>query len=184
MTSLLLGPTSTAQWQALLNEAQTAADQQLNETLESYLVFLLDRYTKKPEIANTILALEYLESLSDSRQLRQEKLRDIGDQCLLFSGLFPQRAQRRRVRISYFVDLGRNAYHELSNTVNSNTADLFNSLAHGFVILMDVLQAIRRLAMPSPCLTPIESYDLWCDTGSRQAYETLREYSGGIPIKS
>ena len=40
MAQLILEPTPQAQWQALVHEAQTACHHQLDETLESYLVFL------------------------------------------------------------------------------------------------------------------------------------------------
>ena len=44
MTRLILEPTSVAQWQALVREAQSECNCNLDETLESYLVFLLMRF--------------------------------------------------------------------------------------------------------------------------------------------
>ena len=56
MSRLILEPTSQAQWQTLVHEAQTACDRNLDETLESYLVFLLMRFADKPECTARIMA--------------------------------------------------------------------------------------------------------------------------------
>jgi len=49
MAELILEPTPRAQWQALVHEAQSACDRQLDEALECYLVFLLMRFADKPQ---------------------------------------------------------------------------------------------------------------------------------------
>lgn len=184
MKALLLHPTSTAQWHALVAEARTAAQTDLNESLESYLVFLLMRFTSRPEIANCALAVEYLESLLDHGRPRQDKLRDVGDRCLLFSGLFPLRAERRRVKISYFVDIGRSAYQELGDSLPHSMAALYQNLAVDFIILMDTLQAMRKLGEDQPVLSPFAAYDLWSDTGSTQALKSLQHHTddSAIPV--
>ncbi len=63
MNHIITEPTSTAQWHSLVHEAEDIAHQQLSETLESYLVFTLIRFTRCPELANTILGIEFLESM-------------------------------------------------------------------------------------------------------------------------
>lgn len=182
MEALLLHPTSTAQWHALVAEAQSKAARHLDEELESYLIFLLMRFTSKPEMASSIMALQYLQSILEIGQIRQEKLRDVGDQCLLYSGLFPKRAQRRRVEISYFVDIGRSAYHELSNCRVKSVSLMYAHLSEGFVALMDVLQSMRDLGMQQPNLSPIDAFSLLRDTGSQHAKKTLSGYSKGTPV--
>ncbi|MDH5232082.1 MAG: hypothetical protein OEZ58_13865 [Gammaproteobacteria bacterium] len=175
MTRLFIAPTSTAQWHKLVNDAQVHCKYELEEDLESYLVFLLMRFLSRPEMVNSILAIEYLQSFTSQGQLRQIRLQEVGDHCLLFSGLFPKQAQRRRVKISYFVNLGRSAYHQLAENSLQATAELYSQLALHFVPVMDVLHAIRRLGADSPVLEPMEAMELWSDTGSKQALENLRE---------
>lgn len=182
MAEFLLHPTTTAQWHALVNEAQDAAHQDLDESLESYLVFLLMRFATQPEVAGRVLALDYLQAMRDSGHQRANQLRDLGDHCLLFSGLFPERADRLRVRISYFVNLGRGAYGELSNTVTQSAAELYEHLAEGFIALMDTLHAMRELGSAQARLSPLHAYELWHDTGSRHARETLYSYTRGVPL--
>jgi len=145
MNKLIVQPTAMAQWHALINEAQLAAHRELSEDLESYLVFLLMRFVEKPQIAATIFAVEYIESLLKQGHDRKDKLRDVGDLCLLYSSLFPQRAKRKRVNKTYFIDLGRSAYHHLSILLTQQTAVVFHELAHGFDKVTDVLRATRKV---------------------------------------
>ncbi|MDH3948733.1 MAG: hypothetical protein OEU74_07210 [Gammaproteobacteria bacterium] len=181
MRKILDQPGNMSQWQALVVEAEELCGIQLDEELESYLVFTLMRYLRRPEMAHRILALDFLEAQQSSRQHRSQVLRDVGDQCLLFSGLFPRRAERRRVRVSYYVDLGRSAYQNLADSL-TKTAHLFAHLAEEFIAAMDTLQAIRVIGQRDSGLLPIEAYELWQDTASRQAYEQLLRQTGGRPV--
>ncbi len=181
--TLVIEPTTTSQWHALVQEAQDAVQRHLDESLESYLVFLLIRFTNRPDIAQRILALDYLESLCQSGSVRGEKLRDVGDHCLLISGLFPQRASRRRVKISYFVEMGRSAYHELGHSLTRATGELYNHLSQDFVSLMDVLQTMRGMEAAVQTFSPLDAHDLWQDTGSQVAFRSLRHHSpDAIPV--
>lgn len=182
MTKRIQTSNSTTQWHELVTEAQRAANVHLDEELESYLVFLLMRYTDKPEMAASILALEYLEGASAMGQLRHDRMRDVGDQCLLYSGLFPERAERRRVQVSYYVDLGRSAYHTAADATRQTLSQLFFALASQFVLIMDTLQAMRGINSQAPELTPLMAFELWQDTGSEQALRTLKNVSQGQPI--
>lgn len=145
MESLILHPTATAQWQALVEEAEQASSIYLSEELESYLVFLLMRFAENPMVAQSIMATDFLESFHQLKLLKQEGLRDVGDKCLLFSGLFPGTACRRRVRISYYVKLGQTAYLSLSTSYFNKLSELFASLGDQFVGLMDILQTMRDI---------------------------------------
>ncbi len=89
MNSLVIYPTDTAQWYALVNEAEVALNDLLGEEVESYLVFLLMRFSAKPEIARSVLAIDFLESEQAAKSQRYQRLRDVGDKSLLLSGLFP-----------------------------------------------------------------------------------------------
>lgn len=183
MSSIVVNPTSTAQWHALVSEAETACACQLDEELESYLVFLLMRFAGRPDMASAVLAMEYLNGLVAAGRDRVDQLRDVGDKCLLFSGLFPKRAERRRVKVSYYVGLGRSAYQQLAdNAAAAVLAKFYGHLAEAFVHMMDVLQAMRALGGERGLLSPLEAYDLWADTGSPRALRTLQEGSSALPI--
>jgi hypothetical protein len=180
MTQLVLQPTATAQWHDLVNEAQHVAHCQLNETLESYLVFLLERFSRRPDMLSRILGKDYLDASAQAIK-QHEQLRDIGDHCLLFAGLFPQIAERRMVRISYFVSLGRTAYHRVAES-GHRINELYADLSRGFIQLMDILHAIRSLGDDhNERMMPLQAYELWQDTGSQQAYQLICALSDAVP---
>ncbi|MDX1252431.1 MAG: hypothetical protein IDH49_09345 [Gammaproteobacteria bacterium] len=183
MESLVINPTATAQWQALVMEAQAAAGCRLDEDMESYLVFLLMRFAGEPGAVKRILALDYLRAMDQAGRIRQEGLREVGDVCLIHAGLFPLQAQRRRVAISYFVDLGRSAYWQLAGYLQGGSSGVYAHLAHDFVRLMDILQIMRTMSgQPFP-LGLTHAYELWNDTGSTRAYAELSAATDALPVK-
>lgn len=182
MDKIVTNPTSTTQWQTLVTEASAACKIRLSEEIESYLVFLLMRFINHPQIAQKLMGLEFLHGINRIGSLRPLALRDVGDQCLLYSGLFPGRAQRRRVRVSYYVNIGKSAYLSLAEEVNFSSTDLFATLASDFVGLMDILQAMREINGQVMILDPILAEELWHDTGSNHALQTLKKYTTNLPI--
>jgi len=145
MRRLVLHPTPTAQWHSLVCEAESASNIFLDEELQSYLVFLLMRFLDKPSMAAKILALDYIESMLSSGQRKEEKLRDVGDVCLIHAGFFPERAKRKRVSEQYFIELGCGAYQQLSVVVENPIAPLYHRLSQSFLPIRDLLQAMRQL---------------------------------------
>jgi len=182
MSELLIHTSAIEEWLNLVSEAESAAKLQLDEEMQSYLVFLLMRFTEQPELAASVLAVEYLQSMQAQGRLGHDQLRNVGDKCLLYSGLFPERAERRRVKISYFVDLGRSAYHQLSDRLEHSAATMYLQLADAFVSLMDILQTMRTLGDRSSTLAPLNAFELWRDTGSEAARRALRETTLATPL--
>jgi len=173
-SELLLEPTALAQWKQLIQQAEERCHQALDEDVESYLIFTLMRFTQSPQLASRVLAPEFLNSAQLTGAARHNQLRDVGDECLLLSGLFPQVAQRRLVQPSYYVQLGQTAYDHLSQLMREALANLYQQLASCFVSMMDVLQNLRD----EPALMPLQAYDLWQQTGSQAARHQLSENAG------
>jgi hypothetical protein len=155
-------------WRDAIKGAEDRCQVSLREEIEAYLVELLIRFTTKPELARAAMAAEFMRALHETELQRRYSLAAVGDQCLLLSGLFPGAAEKRNVKIRYFVDLGRSAYANIS----SAATDLYGCLSMQFVMLMDVLQCINQRHV----LLPLEAYDLWNEVGSRRALNALREY--------
>lgn len=175
MSTLVTEPTAQAHWQRLVQDAAATCHSGLDHELEAYLVQLLMRFSRQPGLADRVLALEYLQAMLASGQLRHEQLRQVGDQCLLYSGLFPRRARRRRVAVRYYVDLGRSAYQQVAASAQRAWALTYRRLSEGFVGLMDVLQAMRGLDAAGPAEGDLlELYELWRDCGSRRARRLLQ----------
>ena len=143
MKQLILHPTDISQWHALVNEAQAATRLILNESTESYLVFLLMRFSQGPKLIESIVAMDFLESMRRPRLLQMELLRDVGDKSLLFCGLFPGIAKKRHVSLSYFFDLGQAAYLTVSELQEKQSASLYLQLSTQFATLQQILQAMR-----------------------------------------
>lgn len=143
MTQLILHPTDMSQWHALVNEAQAATSLILNENTESYLVFLLMRFSQTNQLVESVMALDFLESMKLSGSRQASLLRDVGDKSLLFSGLFPGMADKRHVHLEYFTELGQAAYLTVSELEERESADLYLELSAEFITLQNVLQAMR-----------------------------------------
>lgn len=174
----ILDSSELAQWHTLVQEAEQDYGCQLDEEMQSYLVFTLMRFARDPQLNSHALALEYLSSHHLPTSLRSEQLRSIGDQCLLVSGLFPQTAERRQVGVHYYVNLGRSAYHHIGNVAQQGIAELYHHLAESFILLMDLLQTIRQYSMPA--LSPAAAMELWNQTGSLAAYRQISDTA--IPV--
>lgn len=183
MRDIELQPTAAAQWHALVSEAERAAHLELGEDVQSYLVFLLQRFLSKPEIASRILALDYLTGLLASGHQQHDKLRDVGDICLLYAGLYPRQARRRRVTVGYYVDLGIAAYQQLHSAASHSLGRLYAQMSTGFVPAMDVLQAMHGLGADEPLLDPLAAFELWEKSDSHQARAALARISGANPVR-
>lgn len=143
MSTLILHPTDLSQWHAFVNEAQASTQLILNENTESYLVFLLMRFSQKSQLMDSILAMDFLHAQHTSSRKQIEFLRDLGDKSLLFCGLFPGMASRRHVSIDYFKDMGRSAYLTLSELQAADLGVLYSQLSDQFDEMQRVLQAMR-----------------------------------------
>lgn len=179
MTLLKTSITPTALWFDIIHEAETNCRTRLNEELEAYLVFLLSRYMTKPDVIKDIIASKFLDGLQLLPRAREKVMQEVGDECLIFSGLFPHIAAKRLVKVSYFIRLGQAAYDVISKKHN----DVYHLLAREFVPLMDVLQSIRCYSRQSVDLMPLEAYELWNESGSQRAFKVLSQYSQGVPVQ-
>lgn len=135
-------------WQALVREGGARHGVSLDEELESYLVFVLMRHARGHTLASEAAALSLLAALELAGREREEQLRDLGDSCLIVSGLFPGLARRRRVTPAYFIALGRSAYGELASALRRAEAALYARLAETFAELSHALDGVRLVARP------------------------------------
>jgi len=174
----------TSQWHKLISDAQAANGIDLELPLESYLVHTLIQYTQRPEIAARIFAIDYMLAQHENGQVRNNQLRELADQCLLYAGLFPQHAKRRHVRVSYYVDIGRSAYFELAS-IGTPWSNIFSEISNNFVTLMDTLLSIHHLnndESDNYILDPELALQTWQDTQSQQALKILQQQTQSTNI--
>jgi hypothetical protein len=177
---VLINSTTDGLWRDIIHEATGICRSNLQVELESYLVKLLVNYTTKPEVSKEIMATQFLDGAKLSPSERVVALQHVGDKCLIFSGLFPGIAEKRLVKISYFITLGRSAYNTISRTNN----DLYDLLTQQFVPIMDILQSVRQYTHACPDLLPMQAYDLWNESGSQRALRTLHQYTQASPLNT
>ena len=106
-------------------------------------------------------------------ELQRKSLQEVGDKCLLFSGLFPECAERKRVTVGYFVQVGQIAYEQLSLKVPDSTALVFEQLCEGFINVMDVLQSMRPSI--NQRIQNNGGIDFWKDNKSKEALKYLED---------
>lgn len=140
-------PTSMAEWRAIVHEAQSQSGYQFDDNIECYLVITLDKFTTSQELASSAIAIDYLSGIELSGQNKGVVLRQVGDECLLLSGLFPERALKKNVSLGYFIGLGQQAYNLIAATKALKDFDneLFSKLSDNFIGLMDVLHTMRKM---------------------------------------
>ncbi|QAU24970.1 hypothetical protein EO087_14005 [Dyella sp. M7H15-1] len=142
-------------WQALVQETYARTGHPLDESSESYLVFVLLRYQTDTLLLSRTQGMDWMDALSLAGTARSDALRDVGDRCLLLAGLFPGYAERSRVSVDYFITLGRSAYQGVADAARQAYAALYAQLAHSYRELVETLDTMRRLSKASEVVKTI-----------------------------
>ena len=136
------------QWYILIKQAIAARGYRFDDSIESYLMLTLEHFTRQNNLAHGVIALDLLNSLQLMGRQRSDQLRQVGDECLLLSGLFPERVHKKNVSLDYLIGMGQQAYSILGDHTSTatNNSELFNKLSQHFIGLMDVLHVMRHLS--------------------------------------
>jgi hypothetical protein len=145
--SLHEGP-ALALWQDLVHEGEQRAGLALGESVQSYLVFVLMRHLRDSTLAAHVLALEWFWAAEQAGRARADALRDVGDRCLLIAGRYPGLAERRRVGVAYYANLGSGAYYGVAESARDGYAALYAELARAFGAMVRVLTALPDGSAP------------------------------------
>jgi hypothetical protein len=179
VTEIRHGTTATALWQELVREGEQRAGTALDESSEAYLVFTLMRHLGNAALAEPAMAIGYLEALQRCGRARSQALQDVGERCLLIAGLYPELAERRRVSLGYYVELGQGAYRQLAEDARQALAELYQSVARQFARLVRVLVELRMLSGDWKGLKPLDRHALALEAG---ADAQAAEFSGAVLI--
>lgn len=170
---------ATELWQALVREGERRAGAALDEHSESWLVFTLMRHLGNARLAEPAMAIEYLQALQCRGRLRSLALQDVGERCLLIAGLYPELAERRRVGLGYYIELGQGAFQQLADEARQALAALYAGLAREFARLVRILLELRGLSGQPRTLTPLELHELSLRCGPDAA---ARAFAGAVLI--
>lgn len=156
-----------------------------SEPAEHYLVALLERFAKPaPGWDARPLALDYLEAFHTPRSHRWAKFKHVGDTALFLSGVFMEHLERRTVSASYYMSLGRIAYHQLATVSPAGAAtrgDVFAEIAARFPDFVRVLSEISFAELFPGDPSTVRIYTRWLHTRGRQDAEWLLR-RGIVPV--
>lgn len=169
-----------AGWRGLLTQAQQNARCFLPEIVEEYVVCLLYRMLGSAAEGRQLSA-RFARRLLAGGNAHARNLAAVGDQCLLFSGLFPDHAIRQRIPLSYFVQVGSHAYREFASTQRGEERAIYQAMGEHFVATLDVLLGIRELDEGRPCIDGLNAFQLWSESGSSHGWHTLRQMTNSLP---
>jgi len=149
--SIQTAPSLLAYFREELEEAFDELDVDASEETEAYLVHLLEGFTRiEPDFAEEVgfdkPAAFYLgEALNSPGDQRIEAYRRLGDASLFNCGFFEGYISRRLVDSEYYQDVGRHAYHKLSNLMTAKRSnemfrEIFGELAGNFERIVEAFQ--------------------------------------------
>lgn len=150
MKSLILFPTDTSQWYNLILEAESKTQIHLHVDTESYLVFLLMRSSRSTIWLDSLVGQELLQALQHKGQKQKQMLVEIGDKSLLFSGMFPGHAEKKKIDPMYFVTIGQIAYASVGSFPDEPKYKLFHDLSENFQSLSKLLLTVRDIFINQP----------------------------------
>lgn len=171
-----------AGWRGLLTQSQQHSHAFLPEAVEEYAVCLLYRMLGSAG-ENRALSARFARQLLSAGNSNARDLAAVGDQCLLFAGLFPEHAIRQRIPLSYFVQMGQHAYREHAAKLRGEERAIYQALGEHFVATLDVLLGIRELNEGGPCLDGLNAFQLWSEAGSSHGWHTLRQMTDSLPAR-
>lgn len=137
--------TARSQWLALFLDAQSRAGYTFSEEIQHYITMTLDHYTAELHLPSQTIALSYLDALNQSGTIKNQHLRQVGDECLILVSLFPGFVKKRNISPEYIITIGRNAYETVaySHVHKPINLPLFHVLSHYFTEIKDTLAVMR-----------------------------------------
>ena len=186
-----------------VDEAKLAVSIPLNQDVEFYLVNLLCDFINPEKInqalapkntseekhfMNRPLAFIFQDALQAPEHERLEKMRRLGDISLYISGFFQDYFNRKTFDMSYYVDLGSNAYDQVAVLKKSKSipeghqSAVFGTMSRDFSRLVDLVSHVAESFHPSAQDT-LAIYEKWLHIESKRHAQNLLD-RGIIPIKT
>lgn len=159
----------------------------ISDDSASYVVNLLHDFTRSEILLRSqsqALATLFLEAKQQAVEpsRRMQLYKQVGDVALYVSGFFSDSLKRKLVDVDYYINMGGNAYANLSSLVrNSNFGDLYSELSTKFYALVGLLSFISEERQLTSNEDILRLYERWLRTGSKHLYEKLINY-GVLPV--
>lgn len=140
MRHIAITVNETAHWHALIGKAEYLTHHLLPHGIEDYLVRLFLRFEQED--------IQDSRKISESSELAssEEKLRRLGDQCLLLCGFYPQASQEYGIALDEFTSMGSEAYKKLSSLVAGEEEMIYEYLAVNFAQVSELICYISEFS--------------------------------------
>jgi len=180
---------STEYFNEVVDDALKSRKLKADLYVKQYLVNLLEFYLstenlfqketvdesgkRKPQT----LAELYLIAVNSEWNMKVDLLRKLGDRALYISGFFGDSFARKIIDVDYYVNMGGNAYYELSYSLQKNDPlkKVYSLFSKRFPEFVDTLTYISHKSMISNNQSVLRLYDSYLKTGSELAKEKLME---------
>lgn len=189
-SGVILKPDLTEFFHHEVSEARSDLGIELSEQTEFYLVHLLSDYARtgvSPMPGDEPLALLYKRALEADLAERLRILKELGDLSLYVAGFFVEFIERSLVGLDYYISMGGNAYHNVSDLVavrrgGQPLAELYSQLARRFTVLVDLLNEVsdRTRAEELGNRDLMRLYERWLRTRSERIRNLLID-AGMLP---
>ncbi len=166
---------------------------ELSHEIEFYLVNLLCEFINPSQLAidqenvlDTPLALLLKKALESSPDTQIKVLKRLGDTSLYVSGYFQDSFRRKAVDVSYYIDMGSNAYDHTAQLMRSYKNDshfskIYTTLAHEFRNLVALISEIAETLLVSRSEDLLDTYIKWQNTQSVKLRRVLED-KGVLPV--
>jgi len=166
---------------------------ELSHEIEFYLVNLLCEFINPSQLAideenvlDTPLALLLKKALESSPDTQIKVLKRLGDTSLYLSGYFQDCFKRKAVDVSYYIDMGSNAYGHTAQLMRSYKHDshfskIYTTLSLEFRTLVALISEIAESLMVSRSEDLLDTYIKWQNTQSIKLRKSLED-RGVLPV--
>ena len=161
----------------------------ISSNVQSYLSKLLEFYIFSDHLFSELdssgkkqvktLAELYLHSYESKVSLKNS-LQKMGDTSLYISGFFRESLKKKLISADYYINMGRQAYFNLSNLEDGK---LFKEMSSCFPDLVSVLFQIRKNNSSNKYNDLFSLLDQYMETGSSQIAKDLVDQGLNIPFK-
>jgi len=167
----------------LVRTAMRSQNVRTSENTEHYLVQLLIAFVRprRQDLLDAPLGMEFVAALQAPGRQGYDRLRDVADTALFFTGLFVEYLERTLVGPAYYMQLGRSAYARLSVTREAAPlAPAFEEIAERFPDVVRVLSEISQRDICPRDADLLRVYKRWLLTRSGHDAAVLVRH-GAIP---
>lgn len=169
----------------IVSEKEKNAKIELSDYSKLYLMNLLKGLIEKNDffyrdiIGNDALAEAFMKALSEELLKKVQKIKAVGDLCLIYSGLFPDMLNKKLVDVDYFIQLGKVSFltlHRIYVTMNSlsDLKNLYYSIFLDFLKLVTVMIEISKSFKLIDQNNLLKVYERWQKTKIQGLYEILK----------